>query len=99
MRPALSCHPSSFSRHVIVLIHEAARGAVAVEQLFEKAFVGELGGVEGGANFLKDGRRNSPSHPCAHVVGQVPTSAQETFDHLDLSLVQSAQVCVEWDGL
>ena len=54
------------------LIRKALLGAVAVEEFFEEAFVGERVAVEAGAELLQEGLRHPPGHPLAPAVSQLP---------------------------
>ncbi len=51
-------------------------GAVAVEEFFEEALVGELRRVELGPELVEQRRGDAPGHPLAGRVVQVPASAQ-----------------------
>src|SRR5215203_3251049 len=78
---------------------EAVRGAVAVEEFFEEAFVGELRAVVVGAELVEQGRGDAPGHPLAGHLLHVPAAAQERLDHLDLGLRKCGEVGAEVKGL
>src|SRR5918911_4066662 len=77
------------------LIREAVLRAVAMEQLFEKPFVGEGRQIISGAQLVHDGHRHAPGHPFARRVAQVPAASEEAFDDFDLGFGEKAQVGCE----
>ena len=77
------------------LIQKPLLGVEAVEDLFEKALVGESGEIVGGLELVHERQRDPPRHPEALAFGQVPAAAEETLDDLDLPFGQRGYVSRE----